>query len=127
LLALLDDEWPVVHVDANISAAEVKSVIGDCDLLVGSRYHALIAALSQGIPVAAIGWSHKYEELLKEANLSANMLSLGDSTVQVLTSVDSIIEHLSQSRTSIQSRLPGIKASAATALEVLVSGIEATL
>ncbi|MBA7622420.1 hypothetical protein ES703_29797 [subsurface metagenome] len=77
--------------------------------------------------MAAIGWSHKYEELLKEVNLSENVLSIADPTAQVLTSVDSVIERVSESRTSIQSRLSGIKASAAAALQVLVSGIEAVL
>lgn len=127
LLDLLDGKWPVGHVDADMSAAEVKSVIGNCDLLVASRYHALIAALSQGIPVATIGWSHKYEELLKEVDLSENMLYTKDPLNQVLASIDFIIERMPQSRTLIQSRLPAMRASAAAALQVLVSGIETVL
>lgn len=46
------------------TAEEIKGAIANFDLLIGSRFHALIAALSQGIPVAALGWSHKYAELL---------------------------------------------------------------
>lgn len=127
LLGMLDGKWPVGDVDTDMSAADVKSTLGCCDLLLASRYHALIAALSQGIPVAAIGWSHKYEELLREVSLSANVLSVRDPAVQILASIDSVIERVAQSRALIQSRLPVIKASAAAALEVLVSGIEAVL
>jgi len=45
-------------------AEEARSIIGNCDLLVGSRFHALVFALSQGVPVMALSWSHKYRELL---------------------------------------------------------------
>ena len=40
---------------------EIKGVIGKCDFFIGSRMHACIAALSQGIPCAAIAYSRKFE------------------------------------------------------------------
>ena len=51
------------------SARDLKAMIGCCELVVGSRFHALVAALSQGIPVVAVGWAHKYPELLSEFSL----------------------------------------------------------
>ena len=44
----------------------LKGLIGASRLVVGSRYHALVAALSQAVPVVATGWSHKYRELLAD-------------------------------------------------------------
>jgi polysaccharide pyruvyl transferase WcaK-like protein len=32
---------------------------------ISSRFHSLIAGLSQQVPILAIGWSHKYRELLQ--------------------------------------------------------------
>ena len=58
------DKKRCVSLDKDYSAATIKSIIGQLDLLVASRYHSLIAALSSKIPVVAIGWSHKYPELL---------------------------------------------------------------
>jgi polysaccharide pyruvyl transferase WcaK-like protein len=39
---------------------EIKGVIGLCDFFIGSRMHACIAALSQGIPTAAVAYSRKF-------------------------------------------------------------------
>ena len=44
----------------------LKGLIGTGVVLVGSRFHALLAALSQGVPVIATGWSHKYPALLED-------------------------------------------------------------
>lgn len=59
----------VVAVSSLLTAEEVKGLIGCLDVMVASRFHALIAAISQGVPPVAIGWSHKYEELLGEYEL----------------------------------------------------------
>ncbi len=44
----------------------LKAILGTARLVVGSRFHALVGALSQGVPSVAAGWSHKYETLLAE-------------------------------------------------------------
>ncbi len=46
------------------SAEEIHALAGRCDLLVGSRFHALVFALAQGVPALALSWAHKYRELL---------------------------------------------------------------
>ncbi|MFT4122948.1 MAG: polysaccharide pyruvyl transferase family protein [Microbacteriaceae bacterium] len=43
-----------------------KSKIGKADFVISSRFHALVGALSQGVPTIALGWSHKYKELLRD-------------------------------------------------------------
>jgi colanic acid/amylovoran biosynthesis protein len=47
------------------SSEIVKATLGSIDFLVASRFHSLVFALSQGVPAIALGWSHKYQELLK--------------------------------------------------------------
>ncbi|MCJ1694915.1 polysaccharide pyruvyl transferase family protein [Rathayibacter caricis] len=44
----------------------LKRVLGDATAAVASRFHAIVGALSQGTPVLAFGWSHKYKELLAD-------------------------------------------------------------
>ena len=39
---------------------EIKGIIGLCDFFIGSRMHACIAALSQGIPTVGVAYSKKF-------------------------------------------------------------------
>lgn len=47
--------------------------------VIGSRYHALVSALSSGTPVISLGWSHKYGELMGDYGLDALNLSPNDT------------------------------------------------
>jgi polysaccharide pyruvyl transferase WcaK-like protein len=51
-------------VDDELDCRELKSLIGAAKLAILSRYHALVAALSSGVPAVALGWNDKYEDLL---------------------------------------------------------------
>jgi colanic acid/amylovoran biosynthesis protein len=42
---------------------QLKAAIGGCRFIVGSRFHAIVSALTQGIPVIGTSWSHKYRHL----------------------------------------------------------------
>jgi polysaccharide pyruvyl transferase WcaK-like protein len=57
---------------------QLKGILGTGRLVIGSRFHALVSALSQGVPVLAVGWSHKYDELLRDFDCSECLVSIGD-------------------------------------------------
>lgn len=44
----------------------LKGMLGQAQFVIGSRFHALVSSLSQGIPCIGAGWSHKYPELFKD-------------------------------------------------------------
>jgi len=43
---------------------ELKGIIAGAKFAVVSRYHALVAALSSGVPVVSIGWNDKYQDIM---------------------------------------------------------------
>ncbi len=47
-----------------MDAEEIRAYLGKCRFLVASRFHAMIGALEQRVPVLLVGWSHKYQEVL---------------------------------------------------------------
>ncbi|GGE48900.1 hypothetical protein GCM10007276_27590 [Agaricicola taiwanensis] len=55
-----------VDVIAGLDPLETKAVISHADAITSSRFHGLVSALSAGVPSLACGWSHKYQELLKD-------------------------------------------------------------
>lgn len=56
---------PKIHIiTGDYSASELKGIISKCHILMGSRFHSMIAALSTNVPVLVIGWGHKYKEIL---------------------------------------------------------------
>jgi polysaccharide pyruvyl transferase WcaK-like protein len=61
----------------------IKTVIGCCKLLVSSRFHGCVSALSQGVPVLATSWNHKYEMLLKDYGVGANLIDLNSDEIDV--------------------------------------------
>jgi polysaccharide pyruvyl transferase WcaK-like protein len=63
----------------------IKALLSKCDLVYGDRYHSLISAMSQGIPCLASGWSHKYETLFRDYNVSDMLVDISESSLQLET------------------------------------------
>ncbi len=49
-------------IDQDLNQHEIKGVISGCDFFIGSRFHACVAALSQGIVTVGVGYSKKFAE-----------------------------------------------------------------
>ncbi|MFP4481684.1 MAG: polysaccharide pyruvyl transferase family protein [Thermovirgaceae bacterium] len=67
---------PGLYIYQEEDPLRLKGTIGRCKGMIGSRFHGLVSALSQGIPAFAVGWSHKYEALYRDFNFREGMLSL---------------------------------------------------
>jgi polysaccharide pyruvyl transferase WcaK-like protein len=51
-------------VDFDVNTIGIKRLMTQCRLVMVSRFHAMIAALSDSQPVIVLGWSHKYHEVM---------------------------------------------------------------
>ncbi len=60
------DNSNVIFLSDDYNCIEVESLIAKFDFIIASRYHSIIHAYRNNIPLIAIGWAKKYEELLKK-------------------------------------------------------------
>lgn len=91
------------------SAEEVKSIIANTDMLIGSRYHTLIFSLSLGIPSLALSWSHKYVELFKYFGIEKFVLDYNDVNEEELFMIlDSFVKEKISMQQKIFAKLPEI-------------------
>ncbi|MCL1049585.1 polysaccharide pyruvyl transferase family protein [Shewanella abyssi] len=71
---------PVEIIDPQ-DALDIKSIISRSSIVIGSRFHGLVSALSTGIPVIAMGWSHKYEMLLNDYDVSELLVEVKEEFI----------------------------------------------
>ena len=69
IAARLTDDPGVVLVDADLRAGELRRLVSGSELLVTSRFHAMISGLATCTPTVVVGWSHKYREVLDDFGL----------------------------------------------------------
>ena len=78
----LETKEKAVVIRANHSAAELKMIVSSLDFVVASRFHSVVAAISTATPFLALGWSHKYVELVEEGGLPEAVLD-GRGSVEI--------------------------------------------
>jgi colanic acid/amylovoran biosynthesis protein len=80
------------------SPLDLKAVIGAADVVVSSRFHGLVSALSAGVPVMACGWSHKYHELLGDYGCAEFSLNLKEDGPRLDSIFDEFLDRAAQPR-----------------------------
>jgi len=97
----------VIIIDKNESAHFFKSVIAGLHILVTSRYHSAVAALSVNVPPLILGWADKYVELMELVHLSDLVLEnpVVDDLIKVL---DKTVDNRSTLVNKITSHMPAI-------------------
>ncbi len=114
-----------VSVAGAMTAAELKALIGGCELLVAERMHAAIAGLSSGVPTLTVGYSRKADGITRQV--------LGDEMGRSLViPVHRFIEHgraveeicaawgrRHEIRETLDARLPAIRELAARNFDLL--------
>lgn len=70
---------PALPVVVPRDGLEAKRVLASCGAVIAGRYHAIVSALSSGVPAVAHSWSHKYQALLDDFDCSEMMADAFDA------------------------------------------------
>lgn len=114
------DDAHVLVVDSVRSFADVLMVVRFCEALVVSRFHAMVAGLTLGVPSLVLGWGHKYRETLRDFGLEdvcRDGASIAEHDVSML--VDDFLRQRHDVARRIRSRLPEVTRSATFQLKLV--------
>lgn len=92
---------------------QLKQIIGSSGLVITGRFHGMVAALGQGVPVIVTSWSHKYSEVLKDFELDGLALDWRTMTAgKMIDRIEAVLHDLKKLRQKIRDHLPRVQQSA---------------
>jgi colanic acid/amylovoran biosynthesis protein len=117
LCRTLHDAFAATHpdrigfIDLPLDHRQTKRVIGRCDLFIGARMHACIAAASQGVPTLALAYSDKFTGVM--AVLSSDAVTVVDLRRSGLPEIEHALTELRgrrhELRNELNDRMPNIR------------------
>lgn len=100
---------PIVN---DYTAVELKGIIGQCDLFIGARMHANIAAISTCIPTVAIAYSRKAPGIMRMVGLKEYICDFRTMTFEELTAkVDDMWSNREKIVEKLAPKIAGLKES----------------
>lgn len=100
----------VFNLEEDYNSEELKYVISNCDLFVGARMHANIAALSSCVPAIAISYSIKTPGLMKLCGLEDYYIDFKDLSEEALMEkISDAWENRKEITEHLKRRIPEIK------------------
>jgi len=117
----------VTLVDEPLDHHELRALIAGCELLVTSRFHAMISALATTTPVLVVGWSHKYREVLDEIGLEGCEVDwrAADGSL-ILDRATDLLDRRDEVRATIDVALPAVRARSMRNYEVVREALAVT-
>ncbi|MEX5728355.1 coenzyme F420-reducing hydrogenase beta subunit/polysaccharide pyruvyl transferase WcaK-like protein [Rhodovulum iodosum] len=98
----LGDRDGLYLVDHAINTVAIRKLLSACDCLITSRFHAMVAGLSLAVPTLVLGWSHKYQEVMKMFGTEGRFLAAGEMTEAAIAAA---VEELLSGKDAIRQEL----------------------
>ncbi len=109
-----------IHVDQ----CEVKWLIGHCDWFCGTRMHATIASLSQGIPTATVNYSDKARGVFESCQQGSEVYDPRQlDTAQVVEHLMDSVRRRESIGSGLATALPGVRRQASAQMDEIVATI----
>lgn len=89
---------------------EIKYIIGLCDFFIGSRMHACVAALSQGIPAVGLAYSKKFWGVFQSVDAEQLVVDMRHAkTDDILTTIAKAFEQRKKTARHLKAVIPGVQ------------------
>lgn len=116
---------PVLAVAGDVNAAGLREIVSRCSCVAVSRFHAMVAALSAGVPVAVIGWSHKYLEVMRQFGQERYVFDASDHAAgPFLDRLTELVGRRAAAAAEIRTAFPDVAAASARQFDEIVRRLE---
>jgi colanic acid/amylovoran biosynthesis protein len=96
----------VVYFDEFLDHREIKALIGRCDIFMGARMHACVAAVSQGVPAVCLAYSGKFAGVMAPLGTGARVVDLRTAnTDEIISTVRDVLADRTRLSDDLRSRL----------------------
>jgi len=110
LTTLLPEEFAIMHwVNWDVNTASLRKLMGMGDLLITSRFHAMVSGLSLCVPTLVIGWSHKYQETLADFGMQRYAADVDRGFGDLLALARELLEQGQAVRAQLSARLGAVR------------------
>ncbi len=117
---ILRNKNKVILIQDDYTPQEMKGIIGQCDIFIGARTHACIAALSMGVPIINISFHHKSTEIMELFGLERNVLSVKELNYEDLISkINETWVHKEEIKIKLLSKIGEVKQKATLNAEIV--------
>ncbi len=102
---------PGVHlIEREFDVVEMEALIKGFEFIISSRYHAVVHAYKNGVPVLVIGWASKYPELLEVFDQSQYLTDVRDGLEgrSILAKLNSLLGNYRQEKQVIQTNMQAL-------------------
>ncbi len=112
-----------VFVHQPLTSAWVRRLIQGSDLVLASRFHAMIAAFMEDVPAIAMSDLHKYQEVLDDFNLGDYCFDeIRGRRSDLMNLIRQKLPRTEEARQKIREQMPRIKQSAEGPLRLILGG-----
>lgn len=94
----------------DVNTESIRRLMRFSDLVVTSRFHGMVAALSAAIPVVVIGWSHKYGEVLADFEFEQFSFDHASTGTEIIPTVLELLQ-VPELRQTLSGNLAQVKES----------------
>lgn len=109
-----------LFIDKELPSQELRYIIGECDMFIASRFHAMVSSLAMQVPTLVIGWSHKYKEVLEMFGLENWAFGHNKFSIDYLQErFNELEENQNTIRVKIAANLPKVKKQAYKQVEAI--------